>query len=108
MELENGEINQLLTMHNLQTTKYYEEFIRTTVDELSKLNQDFKGELTVVISELKKDKKSSQKLNESDKRIIEKIINKLSTKEITDLIGQISKVPKKEIYNYCVKLKNEK
>jgi len=27
MELENGEINQLLTMHNLQTTKYYEEFI---------------------------------------------------------------------------------
>ena len=27
MELENGEINQLLIMHNLQTTKYYEEFI---------------------------------------------------------------------------------
>ena len=37
-----------------EMTKYYEEFIRTTIDELSELNQDFKGELTVVISEKKK------------------------------------------------------
>ena len=67
-------------------TKYYEEFIRTTVDELSEFNQDFKGELTVVISEKKINKKFSQKLNESDKRIIKKMINKFSIKEITDLL----------------------
>ena len=36
------------------------------------------------------------------------MINKLTTKEITDLVSQISKVSKKEIYNYCLKLKNEK
>ena len=36
------------------------------------------------------------------------MINKLSTKEITDLISQNTKVSKKEIYNYCLKLKNEK
>ena len=47
-------------------------------------------------------------LNESDKKNIQMLIKKLSIKDITDLISQNSKVPKKEIYNYCLKLKNEK
>ena len=36
------------------------------------------------------------------------MIKKLSIKDITDLISQKSNVPKKKIYNYCLKLKNEK
>ena len=36
------------------------------------------------------------------------MINKLSTKEITDLISQNSEISKKEIYDYCLKLKDEK
>ena len=40
--------------------------------------------------------------------IIKKMINKLSIKDITDILTQISKVSKKEIYNYCLELKNEK
>ena len=55
-------------------TKYYEEFIRANIDQLSELNHEYKGELTVVISEKKRDKKSSPKLNESDKRIITQMI----------------------------------
>ncbi len=47
-------------------------------------------------------------MSESDKYIINKMINKLSTKEIAELITEISKASKKEIYNYCLKLKNEK
>mgnify|MGYP000300705910 CR=1 FL=1 len=43
-----------------------------------------------------------------DKINIQKMIKKLSIKDITDLISQNSNVPKKEIYNYCLKLKNEK
>ena len=39
--------------------------------------------------------------------MIKKMINKLSTKEIIDIFSQFSNVPKKEIYNYCLKLKNE-
>ena len=66
-----------------------------------------KGELTVVISEKKIDKNTSQVLSESDKNIIEKMINKLSIKEITDFINQNRNVSKKEIYNYCLNLKNE-
>ena len=40
--------------------------------------------------------------------IIKKMINKLSTKEITDIVSKKTNVSKKEIYNYCLKLKNEK
>ena len=87
-------------------TKYYEEFLRADIKEIDKFNINFKGELTIVISE-KKDEKNSDFLSESDKRNIKKMINKLSTKEITDLISQNSGASKKEIYNYCLKLKNE-
>ena len=90
-----------------EMTKYFEEFIRTEIDTLDTINFELKGEFTIVISEKKIDKKSSQTLNESDKRIIHKMINKLSIKEIIDLIDQNNKVPRKVIYNYCLKLKNE-
>ena len=35
-------------------------------------------------------------------------IGNFSTKEITDIVSQITHLPKKEIYKYCLKLKNEK
>ena len=91
-----------------EISKYYEEFIRSSLEELQPFKNEPKGELTIVISEKKLDKKISQILSESDKINIEKMINKLSTKEITDLISQNSKVSKKKIYDYCLKLKNEK
>ena len=75
---------------------------------MNKNNLELKGELTIVISEKKINKKVSQILNESDKRIISKMINKLSVKEIIDLINRDKKISKKEIYNYCIKIKNEK
>ena len=91
-----------------EITKMFEEFIRINVDDLELFEKVPKGELTVVISETGKHKNISQKLSESDMTIIKKMINKLSTKEITDILSQITNVPKKEIYNYCLKLKNEK
>ena len=91
-----------------EITKIYEEFVRKNVDELELFEKEPKGEFTVVISEKKINKKLSKKLNESDMNIIKKMTNKLSTKEITDILSQITNVPKKEIYNYCLKLKNEK
>ena len=91
-----------------EMTKFYEEYIRTNIDNLEPFESDPKGELTIVISEKSKEKKLSIILNESDKKNIQMLIKKLSIKDITDLISQNSKVPKKEIYNYCLKLKNEK
>ena len=91
-----------------EMTKFYEEFTRTDIDKLEPFKSDPKGELTIVISEKIKERNSSITLKESDKKNIQKMIKKLSIKDITDLISQNSNVPKKEIYNYCLKLKNEK
>ena len=91
-----------------EMTKFYEEYIRSDIDDLEPFKPDPKGELTIVISEKAKEKNSSIILKESDKKNIQKMIKKLSIKDITDLISQNSDVPKKEIYNYCLKLKNEK
>ena len=90
-----------------EMTKFFEEFIRVDVDKLDKYNFNFKGELTIVISENESLKNLSKKLNESDKRLIKKMIYELSIKEIVNLINQKKEISKKEIYNYCLKLKNE-
>ena len=91
-----------------EMTKFYEEYVRSNIDDLEPFKSDPKGELTIVISEKFKEKNSSIILKESDKKNIQKMIKKLSIKDITDLVSQNSDVPKKEIYNYCLKLKNEK
>ena len=90
-----------------EISKLYEEFIRKNIENLELFTKEPKGELTVVISEKKDDKIASQELTESDKSNIKKMINKLSVKEITNIINQNNKKSKKVIYNYCLKLKNE-
>ena len=91
-----------------EMTKFYEEYKRFKVEDLELLRSNLKGELTIVISEKIYDKKASQTLAESDKRLIRGMINKLSIKEITDLIIRKNDISKKIIYNYCLKIKNEK
>ena len=91
-----------------EMTKFYEEYIRADIDDLEPFKSDPKGELTLVISENLKGKNPSIILNESDKKMIKKMIRTLSTKDIIDFISQNTNVSKKEIYNYCLKLKNEK
>ena len=90
-----------------EMSKIYEEFIRSDIDKLQLFDKNLKGELTIVISEKKKDKKNSHILSESDKDIIKEMMSKLSIKEITKIINQNNKVSKKIIYDYCLKLKNE-
>ena len=91
-----------------EMTKYFEEFMRSEIDKIDLSNFNLKGELTIVISEIIKTKKNLQTLSESDKKIIKIMINKLSIKEIVGLISKDKKISKKNIYNYCVQLKNEK
>ena len=91
-----------------EMTKFYEEFYRSEIDELELFKSNLKGELTIVISEKKEAKKISQILSESDKRIINNMINKLSIKEISSIINENNKIPKRVIYDYCLRLKNEK
>ena len=90
-----------------EITKLYEEFLRLKVDDLELFQNEPKGELTVVISEKKIEENNSKKLSESDINMINKMIKKLTIREITDLICQNSNVSKKLVYNFCLNLKNE-
>ena len=91
-----------------EISKYYEEYMRFSLGKLKPFKTEPKGELTIVISENQKNKNTSQKIGESDKKIIKTMLDKLSTKEIVKIINHNSNISKKEIYEYCLKVKNEK
>jgi 16S rRNA (cytidine1402-2'-O)-methyltransferase len=90
-----------------EISKFYEEYYRHKVSQLNFFEKTLKGEITLVISEKKYKKNISNILSESDKKKIEILINKLSVKEITNLISENRDISKKKIYNYCLKIKNE-
>ena len=91
-----------------EMTKYFEQYIRAEVNNIDETNFELKGELTLVLSEKKIKENSSHFLSESDKYMINKMINKFTTKEISEIISKNTKISKKEVYNYCLKIKNEK
>ena len=90
-----------------EITKYHEEYIRTSVKELSNVNFSRKGEITIVISEIKTSKLSFKELEESDKKKINKLIKKMSIKDIVKKVSEDREISKKLIYNYCLEIKNE-
>ena len=90
-----------------EITKYHEEYIRSSVKDLSNINFSRKGEITVVISEIKKNKLSFKELEESDKKKINKLIKKMSIKDIVRKVSQDREISKKLVYNYCLEIKNE-
>ena len=90
-----------------EISKYHEEYIRTSVQKLSDLNFSRKGEITIVISEIKKEKLSFKELEESDKKKINKLIKKMSIKDIVKKVSENREISKKLIYKYCLEIKNE-
>ena len=90
-----------------EITKFHEEYIRSSVKNLSEVSISTKGEVTIVISEDNNLKKNFIKLEESDKKKINNLIKKMTIKNIVNEINKNKKIPKKIIYDYCLKLKNE-
>ena len=88
-----------------EITKIHESFYRNEVNKIRLFDEKLKGELTIVISE-------SNKKNQIDKEKIinkaKKYLKKYSLKDTVDLIIETEKINKKEIYNLCLKIKNEK
>jgi 16S rRNA (cytidine1402-2'-O)-methyltransferase len=91
-----------------EISKFYEEYQRTMIDELQPYENNPKGELTIVISEKINEINKSNNLDESDKKNIRKMLKILSVKDITKIIMKNKDISKKEIYNFCIKVKNEK
>ena len=91
-------------------TKIHEEFIRGKVETIENLNEPLKGELTVVLSEVIKEKNIKKEIDESVKIEIKKMLKEYSLKNVVDFISKKENLQKKMIYNYCLKLKkkNEK
>ena len=58
-----------------EITKYHEEYIRSSVNELSNVSFSTKGEITVVISENKSLNLNINQLEESDKKKIKRFFN---------------------------------
>ena len=90
-----------------EISKYHEEYIRTSVQKLSDVNFSRKGEITIVISETRKEKLSFKELEESDKKKINKLIKKMSIKDIVKKVSEDREISKKLIYKYCLEIKNE-
>ena len=92
-----------------EMTKIYETFIRNDVRSLDLSQYNFKGELTVVISnKFNLKKKSLNQLSESVKNEIKLMLKKYSNKDLSEFISKREKISKKIIYDYCISLKNEK
>ena len=89
-----------------EMTKLHEEFVRLKVNNLTNLNLNIKGELTVIFSEKKNLIKNFNYLDESDKKKIEKMLKKKTIKDIVKVFKGKG-IPKRIIYNYCLEKKNE-
>ena len=89
-------------------TKIYEEFIRDRVELIRNSSEIAKGELTIVLSEKIKEKKFRKEIEESVKIEIKKMLKKYSHKDVVKFISKKENLPKKIIYEYCLKLKKFK
>jgi 16S rRNA (cytidine1402-2'-O)-methyltransferase len=88
-----------------EMTKIHENYIRNDVSLLKNLPDNFKGELTVVLSEKIGDKKNKEIIIESVKVEIKKMLKKYSHKDVVDFISKKENLSKKAIYNFCLKIK---
>ena len=90
-----------------EISKLHEEFIRIKVKNLSELEISQKGEMTVVISQNLKPQNRLQLVDESVKKKINKLLKKMSIRDITSKIALEHNVSKKLVYDYCLEKKNE-
>ncbi len=89
-----------------ELTKIHEEFFRDDIKNLKMFKNSLKGELTIVISNQEIKTKPINKEKIINK--INKYLKRYSVKDTVDLIMETEKANKKEVYQLCIKQKNEK
>lgn len=88
-----------------EMTKIHEEFIRSEVQSIKSIPANLKGELTIVLSEKNKEKNTKKLISESVTIQIKKMLKKYSHKDVVEFISKKENLPKKMIYNYCLRFK---
>ena len=89
-----------------EMTKKYETYYRESINNLNPFKTQLKGELTIVISQ--KNKNKNELLITDYTKIEKQVINylkKYTVKDTVELMSKKEKVPKKTIYNLCIKNK---
>jgi 16S rRNA (cytidine1402-2'-O)-methyltransferase len=89
-----------------EITKIHEEFIRGNISSIQNIEDDIKGELTVVLSKRNVEKNSNKEISESVKVEIKKMLKKYSNKDVVEFISKKENLPKKLVYNFCLKESN--
>tara|TARA_B110000438_G_scaffold268165_1_gene283519 strand:- start:331 stop:1179 length:849 start_codon:yes stop_codon:yes gene_type:complete len=85
-----------------EMTKIHEQFIRDKVEFIKSLNDNLKGELTVVLSEKNKTSNITEEISESVKIEINKMLKKYSHKDVVEFISKKENLSKKLVYNFCL------
>ena len=88
-----------------EMTKIHEELIRDRVEQIKDLPQNLKGELTVVLSKTIKEKNNKKEISESVKVEIKNMLKKYIHKDVVEFVSKKENLPKKMIYNFCLKFK---
>lgn len=88
-----------------EITKIHEKFIRGKIKSIKNLSESLKGELTVVLSKRIKEKNIKKEIYESVKIEIKKMLKKYSHKDVVEFISKKEDLPKKMVYNFCLKLR---
>tara|TARA_B100001741_G_C16551043_1_gene599340 strand:- start:630 stop:1469 length:840 start_codon:yes stop_codon:yes gene_type:complete len=90
-----------------EMTKLHENFYRENLKSFKGFKKTIKGELTVVLS--KKEERYNFKKNDFNKKKISIEINdylkRYSLKDVAKLVSEKYKLPKKQIYDLCLKIK---
>ena len=88
-----------------EMTKIHEHLIREKIESIRTFSESIKGELTVVLSSKINAKKYKREINESVKVEIKKMLKKYSHKDVVEFITKKENLPKKIVYDFCLKLK---
>ena len=87
-----------------EMTKKHETYYRESIDKINTFKTQLKGELTIVISEKIENKLLTTDFVKIEKQVI-KYLKKYTVKDIVELMSKKENVPKKIIYNLCLKNK---
>ncbi len=89
-----------------EMTKKYETYYRGDLKNFDLFKISIKGELTIVISKKIEDELLTSNLGYLEKQVT-KYMKSYTVKDVVELISKKEDVPKKIIYNLCLKNKNE-
>jgi len=93
-----------------EMTKMHEEFIRGKIESINILSnksfsENLKGELTIILSEKIREKGAKKEINETVKLEIKKMLKKYTHKDVVEFISKKEDLPKKIVYDFCLKIK---